>query len=147
MSADMSADMTAALFVAEARSYLGVRWEHQGRSRQGVDCVGLPVVCAAAVYGWQLATPDYERDTTDETMLELCAQHLRRILDLSRMQPGDIVVLGFEQQRHMAILGDYPGGGLSIIHAYLPNRKVIETRLDSVWRGRILSAFRIPETN
>ena len=30
--------------VAAARGWLGVPWRHQGRSRAGVDCVGLVVV-------------------------------------------------------------------------------------------------------
>lgn len=34
--------------VAEARRWLDVRWEHQGRSAHGLDCVGLVVmVCRA----------------------------------------------------------------------------------------------------
>jgi hypothetical protein len=34
---------------------------------------------------------------------------------------------------------------LSLIHAYLPNRKVVEQRLDAAWWGRILAVFRVPE--
>lgn len=30
--------------VEVARSYLGVKWKHQGRSRAGVDCVGLVII-------------------------------------------------------------------------------------------------------
>jgi cell wall-associated NlpC family hydrolase len=136
--------MNNADFVAEARRWIGVRWRHQGRTREGIDCVGLPVVCAAAVRGMQIPLPDYSATTSDETMLRGCQQYLEQIA-LADAQPGDIVVLGFQKQRHMAILGDYPGGGLSLIHAYLPNRKVVEMRLDDAWRGRILSVFRLPE--
>lgn len=48
------------LFVDHARKYLGVPWRHQGRSRGGLDCVGLVVLAArdcgldaplAATYG------------------------------------------------------------------------------------------------
>ncbi len=130
--------------VAEARTYLNVRWQHQGRSREGVDCVGLPIVCATALRGIAFAHPDYGRTSEDETMVALCRQYLVPVARTD-MQPGDVVVLGFERQRHMAMLGDYPGGGLSMIHAYLPNRKVVEARLDSVWAGRIVAAFRFPE--
>ena len=131
-------------FVAEARSYLGVRWCHQGRSRDGVDCIGLPLVCAAAVRGMEIPLPDYGRDVQGEAMQIGCQKYLRPVAKADA-QPGDIVVLGLDRQRHMAILGDYPGGGLSLIHAYLPNRKVIEARLDDAWRARILSVFRLPE--
>lgn len=148
---DQDSMTTAEAFVGEARTYLGVRWRHQGRSREGVDCIGLPVVCAAAVRGLDIPLPDYRppipdyRPTTnDEAMLRGCQQYLQPVATADA-QPGDIVVLGFEKQRHMAILGDYPGGGLSLIHAYLPNGKVVEMRLDDAWRGRILSVFRLPE--
>ena len=130
-------------FVALARTWLGVRWRHQGRTREGVDCVGLPVVCAAEARGAVIPLPDYSETTADETMLRGCQQYLIPVA-LADAEPGDIVVLGFARQRHMAILGDYPGGGLSLIHAYLPNRKVVEARLDDAWRARILSVFRLP---
>jgi cell wall-associated NlpC family hydrolase len=47
-------------FVAAARGYIGVPCRHQGRSRRGLDCIGLVVVAArdcgldppvAATYG------------------------------------------------------------------------------------------------
>src|SRR4051812_45789055 len=41
--------------IAEARTWDGVRWVHQGRTRHGVDCVGLIVnVC------WKLGITDYD---------------------------------------------------------------------------------------
>ena len=43
--------------VAAARSWLGVPWRHQGRTRQGVDCAGLVVLV-----GRELGLADY--DTT-----------------------------------------------------------------------------------
>lgn len=54
-------------FIKVARSYLGVPWVHQGRSRTGLDCVGLIVISARncgldvpmlANYG---RTPDYRQ--------------------------------------------------------------------------------------
>lgn len=35
-------------FVEAARKYIGVSWVHQGRSRNGLDCVGLVVLSARA---------------------------------------------------------------------------------------------------
>lgn len=130
--------------VVEARSYLGVRWLHQGRSRDGLDCAGLVVAIGTACRGLDCPLPDYPRATRDEQMLELAGQHLVAI-DKAHMRPGDVVVLAFEKQRHMGLLGDYLYGGLSLIHAYLPPRKVVEQRLDEVWAARIKQAFRFPE--
>jgi hypothetical protein len=51
----MPADPNA--IIAAARSWLGVPWGHQGRTRQGVDCAGLVVLV-----GRGLGLADY--DTT-----------------------------------------------------------------------------------
>lgn len=131
--------------VNEARGWLGVRWQHQGRGRDGIDCAGLVIKVAQAVYGWSFDTRDYARQATDETMLALCHDHLRKI-DKADLRPGDVLVMAFENQRHMAIVGDYPAPNeLSIIHAYASMRKVVESRLDSVWLGRVIGCFRFPE--
>lgn len=36
-------------FVAAARSFIGVRWQHQGRTAHGLDCAGLVMVALQAV--------------------------------------------------------------------------------------------------
>jgi cell wall-associated NlpC family hydrolase len=41
--------------IAAARSWLGVPWRHQGRTRQGVDCAGLVVLV-----GRGLGLDDYD---------------------------------------------------------------------------------------
>ena len=38
--------VSADRLVAQARSYLGVPWRHQGRTRAGIDCAGLVVLVA-----------------------------------------------------------------------------------------------------
>lgn len=48
-------------FIAAARSMLGVRWRHQGRTVRGVDCGGL-VAYAMKATGRPIAdTPIYGR--------------------------------------------------------------------------------------
>jgi len=47
----------SSIIVEEARKYLGVRWKHQGRSLNGVDCLGL----VARVYG-DLGLIDVSKD-------------------------------------------------------------------------------------
>jgi cell wall-associated NlpC family hydrolase len=126
--------------VEEARRWLGVRWLHQGRSQQGVDCVGLPIMVFQATKGSTLDFTGYARQASDEAMLEICAAHMQPVpLDL--MAPGDVVVMRFDNQRHMAMLGDYPGG-LSLIHAHARARRVVEHRMDEAWRSRIMGCFR-----
>jgi len=131
--------------VTEARSYLGTRWLHQGRTRTGIDCIGLVIEVAKKVKGWGFDITNYPRQATDETMLDLCHEYLEPV-STACLQPGDVLVMAFYHQRHAAVVGDYPiYGEVSMIHAYAPARKVIEHRLDSLWMSRVIGAFRFPE--
>jgi cell wall-associated NlpC family hydrolase len=131
--------------VTEARTWIGTRWQHQGRSREGVDCAGLVIEVGKAVAGSSFDIRDYPRIATDEQMVETCSKLLTRV-PAAAIEPGDVLVFAFDRQRHMAIAADYVFGGLSIIHAYsLAPRKVIETRLDEKWLSRLLAAFRVPQ--
>ncbi len=73
---------------------------------------------------------------------ETCdAQFIR--IPMEDIRPGDLLLMRFEQEpQHLAIVGDYEFGGLSIIHAYAQARKVVETRLDDVWLSRVVVAYR-----
>jgi cell wall-associated NlpC family hydrolase len=135
--------MIKADIVTEARSWIGTPWRHQGRSRDGIDCAGLVILIAQRVGGIDFDKTDYPRQASDETMLALCARFLAPVREL---QPGDVAVFAFENQRHIGIVGDYVFGGLSLIHAYaLAPRRVVETRLDGKWLARMRGAFRFPE--
>ncbi len=133
----MSADI-----LAHARGYLGTPWVHQGRSRQGLDCLGLASLVARNTRGYTFDVLNYQAQATDETMLQLCRQHMLPVPAVAR-QPGDVVVIRYGNQRHMAIVGDYPAqpGALSLIHASSVHGKVVEHRLDSRWQRIIIAAF------
>lgn len=138
--------MTDALdIVAEARTWIGVRWLHQGRSREGVDCAGLIIEVAQGLGLTDFDTADYARQATDESMLELCREHMTEVPQ-SDMQPGDVLVMRFDCNRHIGFVGDYVHGGLSLIHAYAqaPHR-VVEHRLSPDWLMRVLGCFRFPQ--
>lgn len=117
--------------VSEARSWIGTKWKHQGRDRDGVDCAGLVVKVAHSLGISTFDTTEYLRHAKDETMLALCAEHMNKVLVPA---PGDVVVLKYDNARHMGLIADHPSGGLSLIHAYSrAPRKVIEHRFDSQW--------------
>lgn len=138
--------VTRRAIVERARTWLGVRWQHQGRTRAGVDCIGLVIALRSELLGQTLDVNGYTRTSSDEAMLDQAARHLAPLPAGQPWQPGDVLVLGFASQRHMGIVATHPAGaGLSLIHAYLPSRRVVETRLDSVWRSRVLGAFSWPE--
>lgn len=142
--------VTRAEVVAEARAWLGTPWRHHGRQR-GVacDCAGLVVETARALglLGEatlaQIDAIAYGRHP-DGTLMA----HTRRFLaEIPRqaMRPADVAVLTFGAgPQHYALLADYPLGGLSVLHAMAPARRVAEHRLDDVWSARIVAAFALP---
>jgi cell wall-associated NlpC family hydrolase len=124
--------------VAAARSYLGVRFHHQGRNRAGLDCAGL-VVCVARDVGISTAADitGYSRTFGGAVMKAALDADL---LPVVFYRPGDVLLMRFDGEiKHMAIVSDK-----GIIHAYLAARRVVEHRLDVVWSSRVVAAYALP---
>lgn len=139
--------MTGADVVAEARTWLRTPYSHQGRSKGlGVDCAGL-VIGVARNLG--LVAPDFDvtgySRQPDGTLIERCGELMRAIV-ADQIAPGDVLATKFDQDPcHLAIVGDHPHG-LSIIHALCRSNgrgMVVEHRLDTINRARIVGAFRL----
>jgi cell wall-associated NlpC family hydrolase len=130
--------------VRVARSFLGVKYRHQGRSREGVDCIGLPVCVRAELGLVPMDSFGYAKRSEGSEMLDYCRSHMVSV-DRSSLRPGDLLVQMSGVIRHIAIVGGYPSGGLSIIHAHLPNKKVVECRLDDQFMKTVRGCFRFPE--
>lgn len=59
-------------------------------------------------------------------------------------QPGDVALLrrvDLSEPSHVGILGDYPQGGLSLIHCH-SRIAVTEHRIDEFWERLILDVYR-----
>lgn len=130
--------------VRVARSFIGTKYRHQGRSREGVDCIGLPVCVRAELGLPAMDESGYAKRSVGTEMLDYCRSNMV-VVDRASLQPGDLLVQMTGLLRHIAIVGDYPGGGLSIIHAHLPNKKVVECLLDDVFMKTVRGCFRFPE--
>lgn len=135
--------MTGDDVVATARGWLGVPFLHQGRSRSGVDCAGL-VICVGRELG-ELAT-DFDvngyRRSPDGSMLRECDA---RLVAISAPEPGAVAMMRFsEEPQHLAFVVPYRHGGFAILHALQKSGRVVEHRLDPLWRGRIVRLFRFP---
>jgi NlpC/P60 family putative phage cell wall peptidase len=135
-----------AAIVAEARSWLGVPWRHQGWTRDGCDCVGL-VRGVAHALGLFDASDDnpaharfvgYPRQPDPPLMQAALALYFTPV-PLAAAGPGDVLWLRFAgEPRHLAILGDDD----SVIHALESMGKVVEHRLDARWRQRCIASWR-----
>lgn len=133
--------------VREARSWLGTPWRHQGRRKGvGVDCVGFIAEVARAVglMDFQEAA-NYRRRPDGKTLRAKLDDYLIPI-DSAAIRAADVVLLAtHDMPDHVGLVGDYPvRDEVSLIHAYLPARKVIEHRFDPSWSAQIVRAYRIP---
>jgi cell wall-associated NlpC family hydrolase len=130
--------VTGAQIVAQARTYLGVRYRHQGRSREGCDCVGL-LACISEDLGVPVIyNTNYDHKPELQVFLDLMTQHCRDI-PLTVRAPGDIALFRLPTgQWHTAVLTDADG----MLHASLPLRKTVEHRLDEGWARQLKRVFR-----
>jgi cell wall-associated NlpC family hydrolase len=132
--------MTPDEFVEQLRTYVGVPTWHCGRSREGVDCVGL-IICAAQDLGVDI--DGFERYTADVNSARLQArmlQHCRRLLLTDELLVGDLLLFNSrDNPQHVAVLSE---SGRSIIHAWDTVGRVVETELTPAWRRSLHSAYR-----
>jgi hypothetical protein len=130
-------------FVAAARSFVGVPWRHLGRSRTGVDCIGL-VLLAAREAGVELPDPaPYAREPQGTRLLEGI---LARTARVSEILPGDVLLFRMGLYGgHVGIASVHPNWGVpACLHAYAPRRAVVEQPMDAELRAALIGAFRLP---
>jgi cell wall-associated NlpC family hydrolase len=137
--------MKACEVIAIARQTIGTRYQHQGRvAGVALDCAGVPVHVAKTL---GIPLTDYTRYGRTPVPAEMRAAldaHLVRV-PKKDIAPADVVWMRFDgEPQHLGIVGDYVHGGLSLIHAYngAGLMKVVEHRLDDIWRSRIVAAWR-----
>ena len=137
--------IVAADVVAAAQSWVGVPWRHQGRSREGVDCLGLLIVVARDLgidRGIDLDAPAFRayRRLPPAGLAGKLAEHLDRA---TIIEPGTIglFALAETQPAHVGIFAPGPGSGLDLIHAYAPAKAVVRHRLTDDWRQNLRALF------
>ena len=114
----MRAENKALVFVDEARKLIGTKWRHRGRSRFSVDCIGLIAVSGRAAGLLAHDENNYGREPWEDRLRKGC--RARWGDPVKEPQPGDIAIIRWDQGEpsHMGIIGDKPGGGLTLIHAH-----------------------------
>ena len=127
--------------IAEARTWLGVPWEHQGRTKLGIDCAGV-VVNVGRTLG--LSDHDefgYTRRSHGYNFLRPFQEHMdqKPIID---MMPGDALIFrDGSYPCHVAILA-VKDGTTTIIHAHASRNKVLEEPISQGdWMSRRVACF------
>ena len=141
-----------AAIVAEARRWRGVPWRHLGRSRAGLDCVGLLVVIARALELPHRDLTGYSRHGQPEPdgdgLPADVAEHFRAQLGEIRCaeaRPGDVLVFAQTVRPcHAGVLSEVRGAA-HLVHAHAGRRVVLEEPMAGVWAARLRLAFRFPD--
>lgn len=131
-----------------ARKYLGVPFRHRGRSAHSLDCVGLGWLAYADC---GVVLPDlrhYGREPHQGRMMAALEMALGKPVGhgpMADLQVGDVGVFNYNgEPHHVGLIGMTSYGELSLIHADSLAGKVVEGRLDEVWRARLTAVFRRP---
>lgn len=125
----------------EARSWVGVPFRHQGRTRHGVDCAGFVVALMRSAGELPADFQDvssYARRPNGE-LLTLISRYCSRA---SKEVPGLLVLIRWPrdiQPSHVALLT-----GPTLIHCYERRRAVVEHSYRGSWRRDTHSLWRLP---
>jgi cell wall-associated NlpC family hydrolase len=124
-------------FIAEARTWRGVPWVHQGRNRFGVDCIGLLLVVA-----WHFELSDYDvtgygRAPNGEFMRHECERLMVRV---DTAEPGDVLLMRFTGSPQHVMLKTDAG----VLHSWATAGKVCEVALPDAWARRVVASYRVP---
>ncbi len=134
----------AAEVVATARSYKGVRFQHQGRTRLGMDCAGLVVRVVHDLDLSTFDTRDYGKLPSGDRMRQVMREQCIELPPGADLVPGLVALMRFDAEpMHVAIVCDHPHG-LGLVHALAASRKVTEHRLDQSWRNRVVGLYALP---
>ncbi len=122
-----------AKFVAAARSWIGVPWAHQGRSRAGVDCIGLVVMAARDCWLQVPLDATYGRTQAYRQAKPLLGQWCERV---GHAGEGTIALYMDSSQLHVGVL---TASG-TVVQALAGAGRVVESGLNfeprQLWRPK-----------
>lgn len=136
--------------VAAARSFIGVPFRHQGRTINGMDCIGHLVLSFAAINKPLRNRVDYGRLPANAKLEAALSLHFGPPV-AGPPQPADVVVLAWEDDPryvglpcHVGIVAPHPEPriGISLIHCYAISGRVIEHGFSADWLSRVVGVYR-----
>lgn len=124
--------------IEAAREYKDTPFKHQGRSSEGLDCVGL-IVRAMKDCNYPVTdVTNYSMTPDPDLMLKIISPYLTE-KPIKEKRPGDILWMRFKRNpQHVAIVTDK-----GMIHSYSVIGKVVEHGIDKVWQRRFAKCFQL----
>lgn len=138
----MTATVTRQEFIKELRSWEGVPFRHQGRSRLGTDCLGLPISIARVMDLLPEGFYDpvhYGRAPNDGALIAAVQKYCVPIKSIEDAALVTFCWPGTSQPSHLALLE-----GRYMIHAYERVAKVVRHGYGQPWKRLTHSIYRIP---
>lgn len=124
--------------IEAARELLGVPFVHQGRTLNGIDCIGVLVYCASKIGINLVDKPTYCYPENSHQLIDELKFQLDEV-PVSSKQSGDFVVIAIGGvPRHLALLT--PRG---MIHTNDNVGKVVEQLISEAYEKRIHSVWRL----
>jgi cell wall-associated NlpC family hydrolase len=128
--------LTAEELIVAARSLLGVPWMHQGRTRLGVDCIGLVALSfrQAGFDFWKLLGSPDRRDYGRCAHPDLLQWVQEAFEPISKLTDGCVILMKDPGGYHPRHFGIYAQG--NVIHADARNGHVVEHGYRGLWKTR-----------
>ena len=138
-----STSNTRSRIVEEARTFVGTKWKHMGRTKTGIDCVGLVIVV-----GRNLGLHDYPddvaytRQSVGSDLLKPFIKYGERVSNLNDLKDGDILIMKDAFFPHHVGLLASNGDMKTLIHACVHRGKVVEDTLEEFRWKKVMTAFK-----
>ena len=132
-----------------AHQYIGLQFRHHGRTRDGVDCVGLIIICAQDC-GYTGYTPneefEYSKQPRTGQLRAVIERHLGKPIN-EPPQVNDVVLMTINNAEvHCGIITTHPHG-IGIIHAYGSVKKVVYHRWTDEMEMNLADVYRWKNAN
>ena len=155
-SSELILPEAAARIQAEARTWVGTPYRHQGKVKgRAVDCVGLILGVGHALGFLNISREEwarfasYSRTPNPRKMGEAMELFLDAlpIGAAEEPPPGAVGWFGWrdEMPMHLAIIGEFQGRR-TMIHAFSHAERCVEHGFVSEWPGRVVSWWAYPGT-
>jgi hypothetical protein len=134
--------MQSSDIVDQAKTWIGVRFRHCGRSRTGVDCAGLVIKVAHEMGFTTFDTREYARRPNIRAFLKHFKDHMDPV-PKGEMRSGDVLLTReIRFPAHCGILEIDDQNRRWLIHAYEPCGQVVREGLSKLREQDIIHVFR-----
>jgi len=132
--------ITREQLIAQARQWVGVKFLHQGRSRDGADCLGfISAMLSELGDGVFLNNLPQNYGRSPQAIL---LESLTRLTHKIPLQPAALVLIQWPMTPYPSHAGIFTGSNL--IHCTQENLKVVEHGYRAPWPKRTASVWALP---